>query len=71
MPDEKSFRTTKPVITAALSRAGLFCKSAMANKSSAETKPGVKKDADSLPGLKKPVINFFKEDKSRLPTAKK
>jgi hypothetical protein len=64
MPDEKSFWTTVPgiitslaaIVTAvtglvvALNGAGLFSKSAAANKASTQTKPGVKNEADSLPG---------------------
>ena len=62
MPDEKNFWTTVPgiitglaaIVTAitglivALNGAGLFSKSAVANKASVETKPEVKKEADSL-----------------------
>ncbi|MDP9078668.1 MAG: hypothetical protein M3O71_14650 [Bacteroidota bacterium] len=66
MPDEKSFWTTVPgiitglaaIVTAitglivALNGAGLFSKSAAANKPPTETKQEVKKDADSLTGKK-------------------
>ncbi|MCR8557848.1 hypothetical protein KXD93_09360 [Mucilaginibacter sp. BJC16-A38] len=62
MPDEKSFWTTVPgiitgiaaIVTAitglivALNGAGLFSKSAVANKANTETKQEAKKDADSL-----------------------
>ena len=76
MPDEKNFWTTVPgiitglaaIVTAitglivALNGAGLFSKSAAANKASTETKQEVKKDADSLPGKQaepqKPVEKF-------------
>jgi hypothetical protein len=66
MPEEKNFWTTLPgiitgfagIVTAitglivALNGAGLFSKSAEANKPSTETKQEVKKDADSLTGKK-------------------
>ncbi|MEO6850327.1 MAG: hypothetical protein ABI166_06840 [Mucilaginibacter sp.] len=76
MPAKKNFWTTLPgiitgfagIVTAitglivALNGAGLFSKPAAANTAPAETKPGVKKDADSLPGKKdepqKPVENL-------------
>jgi hypothetical protein len=64
MPDEKSFWTTVPgiitglaaIVTAvtglvvALNGAGLFSKPAAANHIATQTKPGVKNEADSLPG---------------------
>jgi len=76
MPDDKNFWTTVPgiitglaaIVTAvtglivALNGAGLFSKRAAANTAPTETKAGVKKDADSLPGKKdeppKPVEKF-------------
>jgi hypothetical protein len=76
MPDEKSFWTTVPgiitglaaIVTAvtglivALNGAGLFSKSAAANKVSTQTKSEVKNEADSLPGKQaepqKPVENL-------------
>ena len=66
MPAKKNFWTTLPgiitglagIVTAitglivALNGAGLFSKPAAANTASIETKPGIKQDADSLPGKK-------------------
>ncbi|SDP76280.1 hypothetical protein SAMN05428975_2581 [Mucilaginibacter sp. OK268] len=76
MPDGKNFWTTVPgiitglaaIVTAitglivALNGAGLFSKSATANKATTETKQEVKKDVDSLAGKQagpqKPVEKF-------------
>jgi hypothetical protein len=66
MADEKNFWTTVPgiitgiagIVTAvtglivALNGAGLFSKPSAANKPSTETKPTIKKDVDSVAGIK-------------------